>query len=132
MKKRRTEKLPNGNVEVTIPVCLKYNGARTVLVVKDGIGKPLIENDLSPLQKALIQGFQYRDKLESGQVKSVSDLSRSEKVERAFLFRSLSLVNLAPDLIEAILDGTESKNLTICALRKGIPEDWDEQRRIFG
>lgn len=65
-------------------------------------------------------------------MKSVSDLSRSEKVERAFLFRSLSLVNLAPDLIEAILDGTESKNLTISALRKGIPEDWDEQRRIFG
>ena len=71
-------------------------------------------------------------------VRSVGDQKRA--IMRQFgvayqggaLFRSLSLVNLAPDLIEAILDGTESKNLTISALRKGIPEDWDEQRRIFG
>ena len=115
-------------IEVAIPVRLKYNGARIVLVVADGI---VNEDSLSPLQKALIQGFQYRDKLESGAVKSVSGLSRSEKIERAFLFRSLSLVNLAPDLVKAIMAGNEPGGLTVSALRKGIPEDWEDQRRLF-
>ena len=123
-----TADAPEGKIEVAIPVRLKYNGARTVLVVAEEMED---EDNLSPLQKALIQGFQYRDKLESGAVKSVSELSRSEKIERAFLFRSLSLANLAPDLVGAIMAGNEPGGLTVSALRKGIPEDWEEQRRLF-
>ena len=51
---------------------------------------------MSPLQKAVIQGFQYRDMLESGKVATISELAQKVKQERAFLFRALSLVNLAP------------------------------------
>ena len=87
---------------------------------------------MSVLQKALIQGFRYRDALESGEVQNVSELARREGQERAFLFRSLSMVNLAPDIVEAILNGTELEKLTMSALRHGIPDDWNEQRRLFG
>lgn len=87
---------------------------------------------MSPLQKAVIQGFQYRDMLESGKVATVSELAQKVKQERAFLFRALSLVNLAPDIIEAILNGKELAALTLSKLRKGFPEDWTEQRKMFG
>ena len=87
---------------------------------------------MSPLQKAVIQGFQYRDMLESGKVATVSELAQKVKQECAFLFRVLSLVNLAPDIIEAILNGKEPATLTLSKLRKGFPEDWTEQRKMFG
>lgn len=130
MDKRKLEKLVNGNIAVTIPVRLKYDGHKTVLLKPDD--HPQSEpQQLSPLQKAVIQGHQYRDQLESGQVRTVTELARKENVERAFLFRSLSLVNLAPDLLEAIMNGTEPQNLTLTKLKRGFPEHWQDQRQLF-
>jgi len=129
---RQTEKLVNGNIEVTIPVRLKYDGHKTVIVQPDKLPDTLEPGQMTSLQKALVQGFQYRDALESGQVRSVSELARKEGQERAFLFRALSLVNLAPDIIGAIVSGMEPAALTLARLRKGIPEDWNEQRKAFG
>ena len=129
---RKTEKLVNGNIEVSIPVRLKYDGHKTVIVQPDKLPDSLEPGQMTSLQKALVQGFQYRDALESGQVRSVSELARKEGQERAFLFRALSLVNLAPDIIGAIVSGMEPPSLTLARLRKGIPEDWSEQRKEFG
>ena len=42
------------------------------------------------------------------------------------------MVNLAPDIVESILNGTESAKLNMPTLRHGIPDDWNEQRRLFG
>lgn len=129
---RQIEKLVNGNIAVTIPIRLKYDGHKTVIIQPEKSDAELSEENMSPLQKALVQGFQYRDALENGEVSNVSELARREGQERAFLFRALSLVNLAPDIIEAILDGTEPSAITLSRLRKGFPDDWDEQRKFFG
>ena len=129
---RTMERLENGNIEVTIPVRLKFDGHKTVLVRPDSASEELDPDDMTVLQKALVQEFKYRDALENGEVATVSELSRRENQERAFMFRSLSMVNLAPDIVEAILDGSEPEKLTMAALRRGIPDDWNEQRRVFG
>ena len=129
---RTMERLENGNIEVTIPVRLKFDGHKTVLVRPDSASEELDPDDMTVLQKALVQGFKYRDALESGEVATVSELSRRENQDRAFMFRSLSMVNLATDIVEAILDGSEPAKLTMATLRRGIPDDWNEQRRVFG
>ena len=129
---RNVKKLVNGNIEVTIDTRLKYDGHKTVIVQPDTELPALDPDTMTALQKAVVQGFQYRDALESGQVRSVSELARQESQERAFLFRALSLVNLAPDIIQAIVKGTEPDKLSLARLRKAIPDDWDEQRQLFG
>ena len=129
---RQIEKLVNGNIAVTIPIRLKYDGHKTVIIQPDNEPEEFDPEKMSPLQKALVLGFQYRNALESCEVAKVSELARRENQERAFLFRALSLVNLAPDIIEAILDGTESSPVTLSRLRKGFPDDWNEQRKLFG
>ena len=63
------------------------------------------------------------DIFELGKVVTVFTLAQKVKQERAFLFRALSLVNLAPDIIEAILNGKEPATLPLSKLRKGFPED---------
>ena len=129
---RNVKKLVNGNIEVTIDTRLKYDGHKTVIVQPDTELTALDPDTMTALQKAVVQGFQYRDALESGQVRSVSELARQEGQERTFLFRALSLVDLAPDIIQAIVKGTEPDKLSLARLRKAIPDDWDEQRQLFG
>ena len=43
----------------------------------------------------------------------------------------LGVNNLAPDIVEAIAAGTEPDGLSIAPIMKNIPEDWNEQRRLF-
>ncbi len=129
---RQIEKLVNGNIAVTVQIRLKYDGHKTVIIQPKRLETELDEATMSPLQKALVQGFQYRDILESGEADSVSELARRENQDRPFLFRALSLVNLAPDIMEAILNGAEPRAFTLSRLRKGFPDDWGEQRKFFG
>ena len=81
---------------------------------------------------AFVQWPRFRDAIEAGEAKSVSDLARKARMERVFLYHSLELANLAPDIVKAILDGSVPDGFTLNRLRKGIPDDWDEQRREFG
>lgn len=53
-------------------------------------------------------------------------------MERIFLYHSLELANLAPDIIRAIVDGDVPDGFTLKRLRHGILDNWDEQRRKFG
>ena len=124
----RTRSIP----DVRISLSVSSHSAAGTACQPDRLPDTLEPGQMTSLQKALVQGFQYRDALESGKVRSVSELARKEGQERAFLFRALSLVNLAPDIIGAIVSGMEPPALTLARLRKGIPEDWNEQRKAFG
>ena len=47
---------------------------------------------------------------------------------RSFVNRLLRLTLLAPDIVEAILDGRHPKVLQLEELTKALPSVWDEQR----
>ena len=125
-------KLPGGELEVTIPIRLRYDGHKTVIHLPEDAPPPLDAATMNPMQKALVQGMRFRDAIEAGEAKSVSDLARKARMERVFLYHSREMVNLAPDIVKAILDGGVPDGFTLSRLRKGIPDDWDEQRREFG
>jgi hypothetical protein len=43
------------------------------------------------------------------------------------------LYGMAPiSIVEAIVAGAEPDGLSIAQIMKNIPEDWNEQRRLFG
>ena len=125
-------RLQGGELEVTIPIRLRYDGHKTVIHLPEDAPPPLDTATMNPMQKALVQGMRFRDAIEAGEAKSVSDLARKARMERVFLFHSLEMVNLAPDIVKAILDGSVPDGFTLGRLRKGIPDDWDEQRWEFG
>ena len=119
-------------LEVIIPIRLRYDEHKTVIHLPEDAPPPLDAATMNPMQKVLVQGLRFRDKLEAGEASSISDLARREGMERIFLYHSLELANLAPDIIRAIVDGDVPDGLTLKRLRHGIPDDWDEQRREFG
>jgi hypothetical protein len=47
------------------------------------------------------------------------------------LWNHLRAAFLAPDIVEAILDGKQPRNLSVLELRNPIA-DWDQQRRLLG
>ena len=53
------------------------------------------------------------------------------KMDRSYLARTLQLANLAPDIVKLIWENRQPETLTLDKLRKGIPESWVEQRKLF-
>ena len=97
--------------------------------------RDLMPSDATPdphLLQALVRAHRWKRILETGEAASLSELARREGIHRAYLSRILRMVYLAPDLTEAILDGTQPPGLTVERLRQSLPLDWAEQRRLFG
>jgi hypothetical protein len=46
--------------------------------------------------------------------------------------RMVRMGSLAPDIIEAILEGRQTAAVTFEVFRKPIPLDWSEQRLMLG
>jgi hypothetical protein len=65
------------------------------------------------LVKALVRAHRWRRKIESGRAKSITDLAEHEGVTDAYVCRLLPLTCLAPDIVEAILDGRQPKGLRL-------------------
>ena len=65
--------------------------------------------------------------LDSGDFATIADLAEREGIAAPYLTRTMRLAQLAPDLVEVILDGRQPRDLTLEALRGPIPEDWSKQ-----
>jgi hypothetical protein len=67
-------------------------------------------------------------RIESGRARSITDLAEQEGVTDAYVCRLLPLTCLAPNIIEAILDGRQPKGLRLADVLGNGPLDWGEQR----
>jgi hypothetical protein len=83
------------------------------------------------LVKALARAHRWKRLLEEGHYASISELARAEKIDRGYLGRILLLTLLAPDIVEAILDGRQPPELGLPTLMKPFPVDWPSQRNAL-
>ena len=81
----------------------------------------------------IARGFRWRARLESGEFATHRDLARHLGVGRSYVSRIMRLTLLAPDIIQAFIDGREPDGLSLDTLLHGdIPGDWPGQRRVLG
>jgi hypothetical protein len=73
------------------------------------------------LIKALVRAHRWRRRIESGRAKSITDLAELEGVTDAYVCRLLPLTCLAPDIVEAILDGRQPKGLRLAEMLGNAP-----------
>ncbi len=62
---------------------------------------------------------------------TMREIANKLKMDRSYLARTLQLANLAPDIVKLIWENRQSETLTLDKLRRGIPEIWEEQRKLF-
>lgn len=122
------------SVTVMVPMAIRRRGGRKQIIGPDGAairasGDAGETRGDPALVKALARAFRWRRLLEESRYASIRELSAKEGVDRAYVARVLSLTLLAPDLVEAILDGVERKNGYGSAKGVAIPYVWAEQRR---
>jgi site-specific DNA recombinase len=70
--------------------------------------------------------------LHSGIYGDTVEIARRVKLHHAHVRRLLRFGYLAPDIVEAIVEGRQPRSLTVKRLLKGIPCAWAEQRKAFG
>lgn len=122
-------------IVIDIPMALRHRGGRKEIVLPSGVA-PVAEGAAgeaapSALALALARAFHWQEMIESCQAESNSDLARKLKLDQSYIARTIRLASLAPDLIEAILDGQEPDGLSLRSLRRDLPLEWDEQRRML-
>jgi len=114
---------------IRIPMRLERRGGRKLIMTPEGaaapVGKPRRDETLV---KALVRAHRWRRRIESGQAKSITDLAEQEGVTIAYVCRLLPLTCLAPDIVEAILDGRQPKGLRLAEMLGSGPLAWEEQR----
>ncbi|MDP2739171.1 MAG: hypothetical protein Q8O82_10860 [Pseudorhodobacter sp.] len=114
-------------ITVHVPFRLVKRGGRKEMVMPPDIS-PRRKTD-NTLVKALARAFRWKQMLESGEFATIAELAKREEIAAPFLTRTMRLAHLAPDLVEAILDGRQPQGLTLEALRDPLPTDWAAQRR---
>jgi site-specific DNA recombinase len=118
-------------VWLDVPMQLRRRGAELKLVLA---GDHARAGSPDPnLIAAIAQGHRWFEELRSGDITSIADLVRRHGVHQADVSRILPLAFLAPDIVEAILDGRQPVELTAARLKRiRLPNAWADQRRVLG
>ena len=75
----------------------------------------------------------WSEELRTGVASSVGNLVARHGVDQGDVSRCLPLAYLAPDIVEAILQGRQPVELTVLRLKRThLPLSWVEQRRLLG
>ena len=114
---------------VRVPLALCKRGGRKLVLTPEGAtwAQPRARID-STITKALARAFRWRKLLETGVHSTVAEIAAAEGVNPTYVGRILRLTLLAPDIVEAILDGRQPANLQLADLLKGFPVEWERQR----
>ena len=116
-------------ITIRVPLTLKKRGGRKLIITpggKEAKGKVETSGDPS-LVKALARAFRWRGMLESGAFATIHELAAAQKINPSYISRMLRLTLLAPDMVEAILDGRQQEGLTLPGLLEGVPVEWGLQ-----
>jgi hypothetical protein len=118
---------------IRIPIRLQRRGGRKLIMTPEGSAAPTPKPRRDEtLINALVRAHRWRRQIESGKAKSITDLAEQEGVTVAFVCRLLPLTCLAPDIVEAILDGRQPRWLKLAEVLGNGPVAGEEQRGAWG
>ena len=83
------------------------------------------------LIRALARAHRWKRMLEEGRYRSAAEIAEAEGVTRSFVNRLLRLTLLAPDIVEAILEGRQPKAMQLEELTHAMPSEWEKQRKAL-
>ena len=128
-----TEARPNADartVTVRVPISIRRRGGRKLVFAPDGAGvttAPVTRHIDNAIVKALARAIRWREMLESGKYATIREIANAEKITETYVGRVLRLSLLAPDIVEAILNGRQPAGLQLDRLLRRIPVEWREQ-----
>ena len=124
----RSASVPD-TVTLHVPFRVVKRGGRKEMQLPDGAAQPRRTDNT--LVKALARAFRWKRMLESGEYATIAELAEREGIAPSYMTRVLRLTLLAPDIVEAILEGRQLKGITLEAVMKAFPVAWKEQPKAL-
>ncbi|SFF67489.1 hypothetical protein SAMN04488120_12222 [Fontimonas thermophila] len=126
----------DGQRVTLVPLTIKRRHNRKLLIPPTPETSAATAGGLdAPMIKTLGKAFYWKRLIDEGVYPTTADLARALKLEPGWAAEVLRLTLLAPDIVEAILDGRQPRHLNLHTLRGRqdlLPRDWGEQRRLLG
>jgi hypothetical protein len=116
-------------ITVRVPFRIVKRGGRKE--IQPPADAPVQRRTDNTLIKALARAFRWKRMLEAGRFATMAEIGEHEKIATSYLTRILRLTLLAPDVVDAILDGRQGPEITLANLLDPFPLDWEEQRLCF-
>ncbi len=125
-------------VSIFVPIKIKNRGGRgrvSIIIPKNN--KELSTEEKPSYDYRLINALgkarRLQQKMDKNPSQTIISLARSEGLTHGYLGRLMRLNLLAPEIIEAILDGKQPRDLKLIDfMRQEIPLLWEEQKEKFG
>jgi len=118
---------------VRIPLQFKRRGGRKEIIVPAGLD---VQDQTQPrandaLVLAVARAHRWKELLESGRYATIRELAADLGLDNSYVARILRLSLLAPDIVDAIVQGDEPDGLSLAKL-VSLPTTWHEQREHLG
>lgn len=109
-----------------VPFRIVKRGGRKEMQLPVGVALPRQMDNR--LVKALARAFRWKRLLSSGEFATLAELAERECIAPSYMTRVLRLTLLAPEIVEAILDGKQEPDVTLAKVLEPFPMDWESQR----
>ena len=114
---------------VRVPLALrKQRGGRKLMIAPASPTNRGSSAADTTLVKALARAFRWRRMMEAGRYSTIDELAAAETINSSYVSRLLRLTLLAPDIVEAILDGRQPEGITLPGLMEPFPVEWGRQK----
>ena len=116
-------------VTLHVPFRIVKRGGKKEMQLPEGATQS--QRTDSTLVKALARAFRWKRMLESGEYATIAELAEREGIAPSYMTRVLRLTLLAPDIVEAILDGKQGPEVTLAQVLEPFPLTWQHQALHF-
>ena len=116
-------------VTLHVPFRIVKRGGRKEMQLPKGASHPRKTDNT--LVKALARAFRWKRMLESGEFATIAELADREGIAPSYMTRVLRLTLLAPDIINAILDGKPGPEVTLARVLEPFPMEWTAQSAVI-
>ncbi|CAH0164334.1 hypothetical protein [Roseomonas sp. CECT 9278] len=114
---------------VRVPLAVrKQRGGRKLMIAPSSPANRGFSAADTTLVKALARAFRWRRMLESGRFGTIDELAAAEKINSSYVSRLLRLTLLAPDIVEAIMNGRLQAGVELTCLMGPLPTSWETQQ----
>ena len=112
-------------VTLHVPFRVMKRGGRKEMQLPEGAIQPRKTDNT--LVKALARAFRWKRMLESGEFATIAELAEREGIAPSYMTRVLRLTQLAPGIVEAILEGKQGSEVTLARVLEPFPVEWEKQ-----
>jgi site-specific DNA recombinase len=108
---------------------LKRCGGEVRLVLPPNSNGEIPRRAAPALLKAVARAHDWRERIVNGSAQNRRSIAQQTGLNQRYVRRAFECAFLAPDIVEAILDGRHPHDLTVQKLWRNLPTNWNEQRK---